>query len=62
MKELKSELKAMQQNYRSMTNKRNSLQRRVDYYTLMRAVIVEVKVAGNDLSYYVNYLVKNHKG
>lgn len=26
------------------------------------AVIVEVKVGGNDLSYYVNYLVKNRKG
>ena len=26
------------------------------------ALILEVKVRGNDLSYYVNYLVKNRKG
>jgi len=26
------------------------------------AVIVEIKVGGNDLTYYVNYLVKNRKG
>ncbi|NDB35000.1 MAG: hypothetical protein EB023_06565 [Flavobacteriia bacterium] len=26
------------------------------------AVIVEIKVGGNDLNYYVNYLVKNRKG
>jgi len=27
-----------------------------------QTVIVEVKVGGSDFSYYVNYLVKNHKG
>ena len=94
MKELKFELKAVEQQYHRMTQKRDSLQNWVDYYHPMRAiiynaklrdrvlevsnfkpgdvakfkvdstsaVIVEIKVGGNDLTYYVNYLVKNRKG